>query len=118
MTDNSDSEMDTSTIYGDTNVKRGSRAVFTVFETERLLSCVEERKTVLECKKTGIPDIDRKRRAWEQLATDFNSHSDVAKKSARQLQKKWENLKGRAKKDVSYICEKFRIFLIFFTCRQ
>lgn len=77
-----------------------TRQTFTSFETELLLSLVNSGKKVLEDKRTDFLNSDKKRKAWDSLVQQFNSSAEVKKRTRAQLQKKWDNMKRRAKKDV------------------
>jgi len=76
------------------------RVSFTTFETELLFELVSAKKKILEDKNTGFINLERKRKAWEQIRSTFNSSAETTPRTVEQLKKRWENLKSRAKKDV------------------
>jgi hypothetical protein len=84
----------------DQSSKSSRSRPFSERETNLLLELVRDAKGILESKKTGFLDTDRKRKAWDSLADNFNSHSEVTKRTAVQLRKRWENCKRTAKKEV------------------
>ncbi|OXA46233.1 Myb/SANT-like DNA-binding domain-containing protein 3 [Folsomia candida] len=95
------SDSDCESIATNTNLPTGSkRTTFTTFEIKLLLSLVEAKKKILEDKKTDFINLEKKRKGWDQLTTEFNSSAEVTARTKSQLQKKWDNLKSRAKKDV------------------
>jgi Myb/SANT-like DNA-binding domain len=76
------------------------RSIYSAHEEERLILLVGQQKDVLESKEKDFGTINKKAKAWDALTVLFNSDEMVSKKTTDQLRKKWENLKGRAKKEV------------------
>jgi hypothetical protein len=78
-----------------------SKVHFSTFEKSLLLELVGKNKTVIESKETDFGTTDKKSKVWNAIAEEFNADSSVSSRNAKQLKKKWENLKHRAKKDVN-----------------
>jgi len=74
---------------------------FSEYEINSLIELVNEKKSIIESKKTDFGTKDNKNKAWIKIAEAFNSDEKVKKRTFKQPKKKWENLKTRAKKDVS-----------------
>ena len=74
---------------------------FTEVEKQVLLSLVQEKAEILESKKSDGRTVDCKKRAWEEVASNFNSCGEVNNGSSQQLKKCWENIKSWAKKDLA-----------------
>ena len=51
--------------------------------------------------KIGRPNDRLEKKAWDEIANNFNSHEEVSNRDSQQLKKCWENIKSRAKKDVA-----------------
>jgi len=77
-----------------------SRISFSAYEISLFVNLVEAKKTVIENKRSDFMTQGKKQQAWVSLTNDFNSSSDVRKRTMKQLQKKWDNVKTTAKKDV------------------
>jgi len=99
--DTSGSESDDGSKSPADDVKAGSsRARYTNLEINRLLGLIEENRKEIENKKTDFYSQGKKSKAWARLTTAYNSSSEIQKRTVKQLLKKWDNLKGRSKKDV------------------
>ncbi|OXA54412.1 Myb/SANT-like DNA-binding domain-containing protein 3 [Folsomia candida] len=75
----------------------------TPHEKEILLQVVSkpEIKSIVENKEINRVWTAQKTEAWQKVSLEFCSHLNVTQMSGDQLKKAWENLKGRAKKQVS-----------------
>ncbi|XP_063219854.1 myb/SANT-like DNA-binding domain-containing protein 3 [Bacillus rossius redtenbacheri] len=71
---------------------------FSMNEKSILFSLVENRAKIVEAKKTDFKNVAEKRKAWQEIEKDFNSYSEVSKRTASQLKKCWENEKMKRKK--------------------
>jgi hypothetical protein len=78
-----------------------SKVHFSTFEKSLLLELVGKNKTVIESKETDFGTTDKKSKVLNAIAEEFNSDSIVSSRNTKQLKKKRENLKHRAKKDVN-----------------
>ena len=96
----SDGESSIASKAKNSSKSRKSRVYFSSTETNLLLSLIEEKHNILEDKSTEFLNLEKKRNAWEVLTQNFNSAVDVTQRTCSQLQKKWDNLKSRGKKDV------------------
>ncbi|KAJ8911548.1 hypothetical protein NQ315_012801 [Exocentrus adspersus] len=70
---------------------------FSSSEEELLVSLVDKRKEVLECKKTDINASKLKEQAWQNLTAEFNANNSQPR-DAQTLRRKYENIKKRTKK--------------------
>ncbi|KAH6936122.1 hypothetical protein HPB50_013498 [Hyalomma asiaticum] len=68
-------------------------------EKELLTELVQKYKSSIENKKSDAVPLTRKTKAWESLASDFNSTENVRPRTVDQLRKLWDNLKQRWKKE-------------------
>ncbi|KAK5646615.1 hypothetical protein RI129_005079 [Pyrocoelia pectoralis] len=68
-----------------------------IFVTE----LVSKHKNIVECKKTDVVNAAEKKKTWTLITTEFNSVPDHTKRTPQQLQKAWENIKCRRKKELS-----------------
>lgn len=75
----------------------------TPHEKEILLQVVSkpEIKSIVENKEINRVWTAQKTEAWQKVSLEFCSHLNVTQMSGDQLKKAWENLKGRAKKQVN-----------------
>jgi hypothetical protein len=86
---------------GECTTKTVRSKPFSDKETNLLLELVRDKRSIIESKKSGFLDTDRKRKTWEILTDEFNSSSEVSQRTTSQLRKRWENCKRTAKKDVT-----------------
>ncbi|KAK4878081.1 hypothetical protein RN001_010587 [Aquatica leii] len=70
---------------------------FSFKEEEILLSLVNNRKSILECKKTDVLSSKEKDKAWHELEKEYNANSSTHR-DAITLRRKYENMKKRSKK--------------------
>lgn len=67
----------------------------TANERSLLLSLIEERKSILFDKSHDHRIINKKKAAWSEVTTLFNSAGFGPQRSQQQLKKIWENSKGK-----------------------
>ncbi|OXA46389.1 myb/SANT-like DNA-binding domain-containing protein 3 [Folsomia candida] len=82
---------------------RAKLPVMTSLEKEILLGIVAipKFKCIVENKSTNSIWTAQKDEAWAKISLEFCSQLNVTKRSGPKLKKSWENLKSRAKKQVS-----------------
>lgn len=78
------------------NEKRDRCSNFSFEDTDFFVSLVEERRHVLECKKTDTVTNKAKDLEWEKLAVSYNSKSNAVR-TAKMLRRKWESMKKTAR---------------------
>jgi hypothetical protein len=100
MSDTSETEEDVDLLAG-RHSTANSRVPYSRYEINRLAALIEEKRKIIENKRTDFNTQGHKNAAWEKLTAEYNSSSDVHQRTVKQLQKKWDNLKMKAKKDVS-----------------
>ena len=71
------------------------------FEQEVLVNIVGSFKSVVESKKNDIHSISKKEKAWNEIVKQFCAIAGVIKRDRDQLNKNWQNLKARAKPNIS-----------------
>jgi len=96
-----DEEVDPGVIHKQATTPTSSRNPYSRLEVNRLIELIEEKETIIENKRTDFNTQNKKNAAWIKLTAEYNSCVDVQKRTQKQLQKKWDNLKSTAKKDVS-----------------
>ncbi|KAG8224552.1 hypothetical protein J437_LFUL002156 [Ladona fulva] len=74
-------------------------AAFTLVEKRILIDLVEKFKKVLENKKTDAANCEQKRKKWNQVTKEFNSHGNITRRDAEQLKRCWEKMKCMLKKE-------------------
>ena len=77
--------------------KRGAN--YSQFEKEKLTELIDERRCVIEEKKHDVNNNERKIKAWDELTKAFNTDVRVVKRTTKQLQTLWRDMKTKAKKD-------------------
>lgn len=77
-----------------------ARKAYSEIEKYILTDIVAKYRDDIECKRNDFASIEKKRKAWAQVAKDFCSHADVTPRTSQQLKKCWENQKSRAKQIV------------------
>lgn len=82
---------------------RAKLPVMTSLEKEILLGIVAipKFKCIVENKSTNSIWTAQKDEAWAKISLEFCSQLNVTKRSGPKLKKSWENLKSRAKKQVT-----------------
>ncbi|XP_067005685.2 myb/SANT-like DNA-binding domain-containing protein 3 [Anabrus simplex] len=65
------------------------------------LQVVTKYKNTIENKKTDAVSTKEKENAWNALATDFNSHANLARRDWKTLQLCYKNVKRRTKKSAA-----------------
>ncbi|CAH0589033.1 unnamed protein product [Chrysodeixis includens] len=73
------------------------KLAFTSWERDLIVALVQERP-IIEDKRIHAQNIELKRKAWNELTTEFNSHSHVTPRNHIQLKRCWENIKTQRKK--------------------
>jgi predicted RNase H-like nuclease (RuvC/YqgF family) len=86
---------------GECTTKTVRSKPFSDKETNLLLELVRDKRSIIESKKSGFMDTDRKWKTWEILTDEFNSSSEASQRTTSKLRKRWENCKRTAKKDVT-----------------
>ena len=71
---------------------------YTLADQEVLLALIEEHR-VVESKRTDRDSRGKKAREWEAITIAFNSCSVLHKRTTKNLQDLWKNMKARAKSD-------------------
>ena len=66
-----------------------------------LLQLIEKERTVIELRQNTAKILQDKKNAWDRIATNFNSQKGIEAADVKTLKKVWDNLKTKAKKDVS-----------------
>ena len=69
---------------------------YTLADQEVLLELIEEHR-VVESKRTDRDSQGKKAREWEAITIAFNSCSVLHKRTTKNLQDLWKNMKARAK---------------------
>lgn len=87
--------------------KRNRVANFSNEEVGLLVSLVDKKKNLVECKKTDSVSSKAKDVEWENISKLFNSELSTTR-SATQLRNKWDSLKKVTKKELAE--EKLNIF--------
>ncbi|GLH09269.1 Uncharacterized protein GBIM_14375, partial [Gryllus bimaculatus] len=83
--------------------KRDRNVNFTFEETERLVSLVEERKNIIERKKSDATTWQEKDLAWNAIERSFNRADGCVFRDAKHLKLKYEALKRDVRKKVAAI---------------
>jgi len=99
----SESVLSTVSSQGSASVVGSVRSFFNTAERALLLTLIEERKAIIEDKRTTFGPKTRKTKAWLAITSLYNSDPGVNKKTTKQLKNWWMNSKKRAKKAVSCI---------------
>ena len=74
------------------------RTVFTKEENQFLVSLIQKRKKIIECKETNKVSQIRKNEAWFNIEREFNLYFGVTSCTAKQLQQRYLNIKKDAAK--------------------
>ena len=85
-----------------------------------LLRLVKERKNIIKGKFSPILTIKHKREAWRQITQALNAAFPACERHRDQVEKKWQNLLCKGKKDI-YIGQKKAIQpnrFVFMYCAQ
>jgi hypothetical protein len=87
-----------------------AKVPLTTAEKALLLTLINEKKEVVEDKRTSYGPRTKKDKAWQKITDKFNSNSTVNQKTKAQIINWWNNSKKRAKKTVRLQC--LRLFVI------
>lgn len=82
-------------------MKRQRGDNFSSYERNLFLSLCRPYIATIECKKSDSTSLQKKRDTWSQVATDFNSDSQVTIRTSNQLRDLWERIKRSAKKETA-----------------
>ncbi|KAH8029789.1 hypothetical protein HPB51_004794 [Rhipicephalus microplus] len=75
---------------------------FTEDEKTVLIALVGEFKHIIECKKTDVASIAKKKNeTWKEIAKRFNSNHGITRRDHVQLKKCWNNLKQKWKEEAA-----------------
>uniref|UniRef100_A0A0A9ZDK2 Regulatory protein zeste n=4 Tax=Lygus hesperus TaxID=30085 RepID=A0A0A9ZDK2_LYGHE len=75
--------------------KQNKRIVFGEEERAKVRQLVMERKGVVESKKSDLVTVAKKKQAWDEITSVFNSEGTFPKRTTVQLKKMWDNTKAR-----------------------
>ncbi|XP_064645929.1 myb/SANT-like DNA-binding domain-containing protein 3 [Lineus longissimus] len=70
-------------------------------ERQLLLQLVESEKGIIEQRENSSKVWRKKETAWETILKRYNSQKNVSKLDMKAIKKMWDNMKAKAKKDVS-----------------
>ncbi|XP_064635804.1 myb/SANT-like DNA-binding domain-containing protein 3 [Lineus longissimus] len=70
-------------------------------ERQLLLQLVESEKGIIEQRENSSKVWRQKETAWETILKRYNSQKNVSKLDIKAIKKMWDNMKAKAKKDVS-----------------
>ncbi|KAF5294243.1 hypothetical protein FQR65_LT10829 [Abscondita terminalis] len=65
-----------------------------------LLEIINKYRDRIENKKTDAVSVAQRKAAWQIVASEFNSNSSCNSKTPLQIQKVWENMKSRRRKEL------------------
>lgn len=71
---------------------------FSATEKMKLIQLIEEKKDIIENKKTDAISAREKEECWINLATQFNSTSIIGHREVSSLKTCWDNLKKKSRK--------------------
>ena len=74
------------------------RTVFTREENQFLISLIQKRKKIIECKETYKVSQMKKNEAWFDIEREFNLYFGVTRRTAKQLRQRYLNIKKDAAK--------------------
>ena len=74
------------------------RTVFTREENQFLISLIQKRKKIIECKETYKVSQMKKNKAWFDIEREFNLYFGVTRRTAKQLRQRYLNIKKDAAK--------------------
>ncbi|KAJ4447632.1 hypothetical protein ANN_09639 [Periplaneta americana] len=74
---------------------------FTEEEKNFLLLMIEKQKHIIENKETDGSSLHQKRKAWTEIQSRFNSEPNHTERTVTQLQKCWDNIKTKRKRDLA-----------------
>ncbi|KAL5009283.1 hypothetical protein ScPMuIL_014864 [Solemya velum] len=80
------------------NIRYRTSPNFTELEKAILTQIITANRQVIECKRNDAETVKKKTDAWRTIERVFNSQHGVARRSATQLRKAWQNMKTRMKK--------------------
>lgn len=69
------------------------RIIFTREENEILLSLIEKYKSIIELKELNKVSVQKKAKAYDEIAREFNSYIGVTNRTAKQLRQRYLNMK-------------------------
>ena len=70
-----------------------------IFREQQILLDLIKEYPAVECKQTDRESHAKKLKGWETITDEFNSYSTECKRSTKNLQNLWKNMKARAKDD-------------------
>ncbi|KAL0838913.1 hypothetical protein ABMA28_016926 [Loxostege sticticalis] len=90
-----------------TKRKRERSVNFTEQETNILLSLVEAKKYIIECKKSDATTWQEKEKAWKEIEIAFHSISNSVFRDQKHLKIKYEAIKRDTRKKIAMVQESY-----------